>query len=143
MDKTIYDIAISYSRVSEEFARKLYSKLSDRFNVFMDIMAYDLLVCTYIHEILYDIYYNRSNFAILIISQEYLTRPHPLWEARTVVAKSVEFPDRFFIILEDDVDVKEVRKKLCINNNYIFCRMSDLDGDSDLILNIIEKRVIE
>lgn len=141
-DRQIYDIALSYSRASEKFAKDLYEILSVKYKVFLDIMEYETLVCTYVHEILYDIFYRRSKFALLIISQDYLEKNHPLWEARTVIAKSIDSPGKFFIILEDDVDQKKVMDKLCINDNFIFSKMSDLNGDPKRFADLIEKRMV-
>lgn len=138
-----FDIAISYSRDSEDFVKKIVEILSRKYSVFFDIHQYKMLVCKFLHEVLYDVFYNQSDFAVLIITQEYLTKNHPMWEAKTVIAKSVFFPGRYFIVLDDDMDMEIIREKLCINDNYKFCKMSEVDENPEYLCEIIEDRIKE
>lgn len=141
MNNKKFDIAISYSRDSEMFVKKLVNALSHKYEIFFDINEYKMLVCKFLHEILYDIFYNLSDFAILVITKEYLTKSHPMWEARTIIAKSVFMPNKYFIILSDDLDIADVKMQLCINDNYKFCLKSEIEDNIDLLTEIIESRI--
>lgn len=141
MNNNQFDIAISYSRDSETFVKKLVDALSHKYKVFFDINQYKMLVCKFLHEILYDIFYNLSDFAILVITKDYLTKSHPMWEARTIIAKSVFVPNKFFIILSDELNLSDVKMQLCINDNYKFCLMSEVENNMDLLIEIIESRI--
>ena len=138
-----FNIAISYSRDSENYVKQLVEILSNKYSVFFDIQQYKMLVCKFLHEVLYDVFYNQSDFAVLIITHEYLKRMHPMWEAKTVIAKSVSSPGRYFIVLADDLDATIIKQKLCINDNYKFCRMAEVADNPKYLCEIIEERIKE
>lgn len=142
MNETKFNIAISYARKDEDFAKKIATALKG-LKVFLDIEQYDLLVCKFLHEILYDVFYNLSDFALMLISNQYLERNHTLWEARTIIAKSTSVPGRYFIVVDQDVDIEKVRNLLCINDNYLFCSKDFAENDFESFINILKKRILE
>ena len=137
-----FDIAISYARKDENLAKKIAQSLQN-FNVFLDIDQYELLVCKFLHEILFDVFYNLSNFALMLISNQYLEHNHTLWEAKTIIAKSTSNPGHFFIVLDKDVNQEQVKKLLCINDNYLFCSREFVENDFDSFISILQKRIRE
>jgi len=79
----MYDFAVSYCANNIEYVQKVVDEFKRRnFEVFFDRYDYDRLVCTFLHEELYSIFTYETKYAILFISNEYLTGRHPMWEAR-------------------------------------------------------------
>ncbi len=135
----MYDFAISYCANNIEFVQQVVDELKRRnFKVFFDRYDYDRLVCTFLHEELYNIFTYESKRAVLFISNEYLTRPHPMWEARSAVAESVFRHDYLLVVLCDNVDIEKISKELCINRNYLYIKQSDHTPQS-LVNLLIEK----
>ena len=122
----MYDFAISYCADNIKYVQQVVDEIKNKnYNIFFDRYNYDRLVCTFLHEELYNIFTYESKQAILFISNEYLTRAHPMWEARSAVAESVFRPNYLLVVLSDDVDIEKISKALCINRNYLYIRQSE------------------
>lgn len=138
----MYDLAISYSRSDEYFAKKIFDALKDEYKVFYDINQYDLLVCRYLHEILYDVFFKQAQFALMIINSDYLKSPHTMWEARNIIARGIEFRDRFFILLDDNICKSEVCRHLFIpENDFLFYERNNAETNFDCFLKILRSRI--
>lgn len=135
----MYDFAVSYCADNIDYVQKVVDAFKARdFEVFFDRYDYDRLVCTFLHEELYSIFTYEAKHAILFISNDYLTRPHPMWEARSAVAESVFRPNYLMVVLCDNVDIEKISKELCINRNYLYIKQSDHSPES-LVTLLIEK----
>lgn len=142
-----YDIAISYSKENRNFAKKIVGALKSDFKVFFDIDSEHMLSCRQLHEVLYTVYYRESDYSIMIISNEYLKRPHPMWEAYTILSKNLFGRNRYFIILDTDVDPQIVCEKLFINyRDFRFYTRQTLDGSEqefDKFISEVKKRLVD
>ena len=141
--KYLFDLAISYARPDEEFALKIFNGLSGEFKVFCDINQYELLVCKYLHEILYDVFYRQAEFALMIISSSYMSSPHTMWEARNIIAKSIDNKNnRYFIISDGTVGHKEICEKLFIpENDYLFYDKNLAEDNIENLFKILRQRI--
>lgn len=138
----MYDLAISYSRADECLAQKVFDALKYEYKVFYDINQYELLVCRYLHEILYDVFFKQAQFALMIINSDYLTSPHTMWEARNIIARGIELRDRYFILLDNGVCKSEVCRHLFIpENDFLFYSRSDAETNFDCFLKVLKSRI--
>lgn len=138
----MYDLAISYSRPDEYFAQKIFDALKDEYNVFYDINQYDLLVCRYLHEVLYDVFFKQAKFALMIVGSNYLDGPHTMWEARNIIAKSIDCKSGYFILLDDSTCKTQICQHLFIpENDYLFYNRRDAEENFEGFLQVLRSRV--
>lgn len=142
-----FDIAISYSKENRNFAERIVKAFQPEFKIFFDINEENMLSCRQLHEILYTVYYKEADYSIMIISNQYLNSPHPMWEAYTILSKNLFGRNRYSIILDKDVDKKNVCEKLFINcYDFRFFELQKLQNSEkefDEFINEIKKRLIE
>ena len=127
-----YDVAISYSSDKRAFAKKIVENLRPDFKVFFDIDEEHMLTCRQLHEILYTVYYEESDYSILIITEQYLKSAHPMWEAYTILSRNLYGRNRYFIILDEGVDPSMVCEKLFINtHDFRFYKLQELENSNE------------
>ena len=93
-----YDVAISFAGEDREFARKLAKQLKKQsLSVFFDEFEQSAVLGKNWLEIIRDVYYEQSQFCIVIISQHYVKKWFPKGEIRAASERAF-FSDMEYIL---------------------------------------------
>lgn len=116
-----YDLAISYASEQLSYVQEFADcMIENGFHIFLDRYNTGRLLSTFLHEELYSIFKKESRHIILFISDEYPTKPHALWEARTTVVRSIFQPACFTVVRFSDAIVP------CVDESYLFLDANQL-----------------
>lgn len=113
-----YDIAVSYQSEMEKTAERIYDYLvKDGWNVFYSPARQQEVLSEKIHQILYDVYKNKSYLKVLLISETYLEGEWTSLEKRVSLESTKEDRKRLLIVnyIDRNLLPEELRTLICLD----------------------------
>lgn len=128
-------MALSFAGEQRDYVEQVASILSSKgIKVFYDEFFKSQLWGTNLTEYLHRVYYVNSNFCIMFISKEYVSKAWPSQERRSAIAKQIEIADIREYILPIVFDDSEVPGFQLSNIGYLDCRKDRPEKVAELFI---------
>lgn len=89
--ETKFDVALSFADEQRDYVEQVASILTSKgIKVFYDEFYRAQLWGTNLAEYLHNVYYSKSNYCIMFISKDYVSKAWPTHERRSAIAKQIE-----------------------------------------------------
>jgi hypothetical protein len=133
--ETKFDVALSFADEQRDYVEQVASILTSKgIKVFYDEFYKAQLWGTNLAEYLHRVYYSDSNYCIMFISKEYVSKAWPTQERRSAIAKQIEIANVREYILPVVFDDSEVPGLQLSNIGYIDSRKESPDRVAELFL---------
>lgn len=97
--ETKFDVALSYASEQREYVEEVAEILQrGGIKVFYDKFQQSQLWGKDLAEYLHTVYYSRSNWCIMFISQDYVSKAWPSWERKAAMAKQVRLQKGEYVL---------------------------------------------
>jgi glucokinase len=127
-----YEVALSYASEDRPYVRRVAERLAAQgISFFYDEFAKTLMWGAELPETFNDIFGGRARFAIAFISEHYISKPWPMHEGRSALAKAlVEHRTYFLPVKLDDSELPGLRRTI----GYVDARSTSAEQLADMIL---------
>lgn len=135
--KKKFDVALSFAGEQREYVHQVASILeSEGIVVFYDEFYKSHLWGKDLSEYFKDVYYSNSDWCIMFVSQEYVSKAWPSFERKNAIAKEIQIQDGHLLPVRfDDSEVPG----LPANTGYLDARKEAPENIAKLFLEKIEQ----
>jgi glucokinase len=131
-----FEVALSYASEDRPYVRRVADRLAAQgVSLFYDEFAKTLTWGTELPETFNDIFGGKARFAVAFISAYYISKPWPMHEGRSAIAKAlVEHRTYFLPVKLDDSDLPGLRRTV----GYVDARSTSPEELADMIIEKLE-----
>lgn len=136
LDAPEFEVALSYASEDRPYVRRVADRLAAQgVSLFYDEFAKALTWGAELPETFNDIFGGKARFAVAFISAHYISKPWPMHEGRSAIAKAlVEHRTYILPVKLDDSDLPGLRRTV----GYVDARLTSPEELADMIIEKLE-----